>query len=190
VPLVGRGVLDQFGEGGKWESLAIGRAVADGAARDQGTLVRGRAWSVVAAGTGHWGNMMRRGQRWCHGHCFDIVQVARIEGVEGVVADGAVQVHIPGSVGEGIKARPAAEGGGIVAETEVIQAAGRVEPAALVQVEPSISASRPHRPTDRQDTDLAERVVDVPLDHIARVVKDCRDIIIRILAHPQVRHKW
>jgi len=32
---------------------------------------------------------------------------ARIEGVEGVVADGAVEVHIPRGVGEGIKARPA-----------------------------------------------------------------------------------
>ncbi|MCX8140362.1 MAG: hypothetical protein N3E46_11840, partial [Gemmataceae bacterium] len=46
---------------------------------------------------------------------------AGIEGADGVVAEGAVQVHIPGGVGEGIKARPAAEGGGIVAVAEVVQ---------------------------------------------------------------------
>ncbi|GIW85433.1 MAG: hypothetical protein KatS3mg107_1093 [Gemmataceae bacterium] len=52
-----------------------------------------------------------------------IIQTTRIEGVEGVVADGAVEVHISGGVGERIKARPAAEDGGIVAETEVVKAA-------------------------------------------------------------------
>jgi hypothetical protein len=82
--------------------------------------------------------MMGRGQRWCHGHRSDIIQAAWIEGVDGVVADGAVQVHIPGGVGERIKARPAAEGGGIVAEAEVVQTAGAVVPSTLMQIEPIV----------------------------------------------------
>ncbi|GIW85588.1 MAG: hypothetical protein KatS3mg107_1248 [Gemmataceae bacterium] len=43
------------------------------------------------------------------------IQATRIKGVKGVVAEGAVQVHIPGGVGEGVEARPAAEGGRVVA---------------------------------------------------------------------------
>jgi hypothetical protein len=51
---------------------------------------------------------------------------ARVEGVEGVVADGAIEVHIPGGVAQRIEARPAAEGGGVVAIPEVIQATSGV----------------------------------------------------------------
>jgi hypothetical protein len=66
---------------------------------------------------------------------------ARIEGVEGVVAEGAVEVHIAGGVGEGVEAGPAAEDGGIVAETEVIQTTGDIVSSALVQIEPIVGAA-------------------------------------------------
>ncbi len=114
------------------------------------------------------------------------IQAARIEGVEGVVAEGAVEVHISGGVGEGVEAGPAAEGGGIVAETEVIQTARDIVSSTLMQIEPIVGAATgPNVPLRIQHRRLAERVVDVALDHVACVVKERRDIIVGILGDPQ-----
>jgi hypothetical protein len=62
--------------------------------------------------------MMGRGRRWRRRWKWgfyrlrsDIIQPTRIEGVEGVVAEGAVQVHIPGGVAQRVEAGPTAEGG-------------------------------------------------------------------------------
>ena len=55
---------------------------------------------------------------------------------------------------------------------EVIQAARRIKPAALVQVEPGHGASGHDVPADIENRYLAERVVDVAFDDIARIVID------------------
>ena len=59
------------------------------------------------------------------------------------------------------------------------------QPAALVQVEPTEGAGRESVPAGVEDRHLAERVVDVAFDDVARVVKERRDIIVGVLHHPQ-----
>jgi hypothetical protein len=55
-----------------------------------------------------------------------------------------------------------------------------------MQMEPIIgTATGPNIPLRIQHRRLAEGIVDVAFDHVARVVKDRSDIIIRILHHPQ-----
>ena len=81
--------------------------------------------------------------------------------------------------------RPAAGGRRVVAVTEVIQATRGVEPTALMQVDPGEGAAGAFRPVRIKDRHLAERVVDVALDHVARVVKQHSDTIVGVLHHPQ-----
>jgi hypothetical protein len=83
------------------------------------------------------------------------------------VEDEPIEVNIACIKPQRVEARPAAEGGGIVAETEVIQAAGRVEPAALVQVAPGEGAGRKDVPVGVEHRRLTEGVVDVTLHHIS-----------------------
>ena len=95
--------------------------------------------AIEPGGDGGWRGQHRESRVW-QGYGDGIwqwdviIQPTRVEGVEGVVAEGAVEVDIPGGIGERIKARPAAEGGGVVAVAEVVQAAGVHPP-----VSPAIS---------------------------------------------------
>jgi hypothetical protein len=68
---------------------------------------------------------------------------------------------------------------------EVVQTADAVEPAALMQVDPGEGAAGAFRSVRIKDRRLAERVIDVPLYHVARVVKDRGDIIVGILGDLQ-----
>ena len=68
---------------------------------------------------------------------------------------------------------------------EVVQTADAVEPAALVQVDPGEGAGRQDVPAGIEDRRLAERVVDVALDDVARVVKERGDIIVGVLGDVQ-----
>jgi hypothetical protein len=68
--------------------------------------------AIEPGGDGGWRGQYGESRVW-QGYGDDIwqwdviIQTIRVEGVEGSVADGAVQVHISGSVGEGIEAPPA-----------------------------------------------------------------------------------
>ena len=64
---------------------------------------------------------------------------------------------------------------------EVVQPAGGIKPAALVQVEPTEGAGRQDVPAGVEDGHLAEGVVSVAFDDVARVVKERDDIIVGVL---------
>ena len=68
---------------------------------------------------------------------------------------------------------------------EVVQPARDIEPAALVQVEPTDGAGRESVPAGVEDRYLAEGVVDGAFDEVARVVKERDDTIVGVLHHPQ-----
>ena len=64
----------------------------------------------------------------------------------------------------------------------MIQATGDIESSTLVEVDPGEgAAARLNVPIGIQHRHAAEGVVDVPLNHIARVVKERRDIIPGVL---------
>ena len=115
----------------------------------------------------------------------ELIQPTRV-GVDGRrVADVTIQIHIPRGVADGVEAGPAAEGGGVVAEAEVVQAARRVVPAALVQVEPADGACSQDVPAGVEDRRLAEGAVGVAFDDVARIVKERHDIIVGVLGNVQ-----
>ena len=67
----------------------------------------------------------------------------------------------------------------------MIQAARGVEPAALMQVDPGEGAGRQDIPAGVEDRRLAERVIDVAFDDVARIVKERGDIIVAVLGDVQ-----
>ncbi|GIW90147.1 MAG: hypothetical protein KatS3mg109_0579 [Pirellulaceae bacterium] len=67
----------------------------------------------------------------------------------------------------------------------MIQAARSVKAAALMQVEPGVGAGGERVLVGVEDRRLAEGVVDVAFDDVARVVKERNHIIVGILHHVQ-----
>jgi hypothetical protein len=55
---------------------------------------------------------------------------------------------------------------------EVVEASGRLEAAALMQVDPGEGVAGAFRPVRIEDRHAAERVVNIAFDHGARVVID------------------
>jgi hypothetical protein len=68
---------------------------------------------------------------------------------------------------------------------EVVQAARGIESATLVQVDPAEGARGPLAPIWGENSYLAERIVDVAFDDVARVVKERDNIVVGVLHHPQ-----
>ena len=115
----------------------------------------------------------------------DPVETVRIQPNHWTIPQRPIEIHIAGGVADGIEAGPAAEGGGVVAVAEVVQAARDIEPAALMQVEPTEGAGGERVPAGVEDRYLAERVVDVAFDDVARIVKERGDIIVGVLGDVQ-----
>ncbi|MDW8244655.1 MAG: hypothetical protein RMJ88_15720 [Thermogemmata sp.] len=67
----------------------------------------------------------------------------------------------------------------------MIQPTRGIKPAALVQVEPGEGAGGQEVPVDVEDRHLAERIVNVAFDNVARVVKERGDIIVGVLGDVQ-----
>ena len=63
----------------------------------------------------------------------------------------------------------------------MVQAARDIEPAALVQVEPTDGAGRESVPAGVEDRYLTKRIVDGAFDDMARVVKERDDTIVGVL---------